>query len=75
MALGDSESASRGVDEVMELPACDMKEKRVQSLHYRTDRSPLPCLSRVRRVIRFDTRQCSKRMAKVGRARRAHNTM
>ena len=26
MALDDSESASRGVDEVMELPACDVKE-------------------------------------------------
>ena len=38
MALGDNESASRGVDEFMELPACDMEEKRVQRLHYGNDR-------------------------------------
>ena len=57
MALGDSESASRGVDDFMELPANDMEEKGVQRLHYGTvelsDCHDHPGLPRVdRRTIR-----------------------
>ena len=71
MALGDSESASRGVDEFMELPACDMEEKRVQRLHYGNDRAQRPtlrhpCFPRPARPS--GTAPATKRMAKLGQA-------